>query len=81
LLISNRRKTIHLIQVIITIGYTIPKLKYKGKTISAQRIRGKKGPKIEEVKSIVNEEEQKKIMEQSYKEVKAETAKYLTDIE
>ena len=31
--------------------YTIPKLKYKGKTVQLQRIKGKKAPKIEEIKT------------------------------
>jgi len=31
--------------------YTIPKMKYKGKTVQLQRIRGKKAPKIEEIKA------------------------------
>eukprot|EP00826_Nyctotherus_ovalis_P018322 TRINITY_DN15471_c0_g1_i2.p1 TRINITY_DN15471_c0_g1~~TRINITY_DN15471_c0_g1_i2.p1 ORF type:complete len:263 (-),score=62.03 TRINITY_DN15471_c0_g1_i2:225-1013(-) len=32
-------------------NFTIPKMKYKGKTVQLQRIKGKKAPKIEEIKS------------------------------
>jgi len=41
--------------------FTIPKMKYKGDTVAFQRIKARKGPKIQEVEMS---EEEKKIMEE-----------------
>lgn len=46
------------------IGYTLPKMKYKGKTVRLQRIKGKKAPKIEEIK--VQEKVAEKVMKEKY---------------
>lgn len=46
--------------------FTLPKLSYKGATVQWQRIKAKKGPKIEEVE--LSEEEKRKFQEQSMAE-------------
>ena len=55
----------------LNLKYSVPKMKYKGKTIQFQRIRAKKNPKIEQLDSkILSEDEQKEIQERSYSKVK-----------
>lgn len=57
----------------LSIKYTRPKLKYKGKTIQFQRVRAKKNPKIEQLDSkVLSEEEQQKIQEDNYSKIKEE---------
>eukprot|EP00357_Protocruzia_adherens_P034438 CAMPEP_0115016558 /NCGR_PEP_ID=MMETSP0216-20121206/27519_1 /TAXON_ID=223996 /ORGANISM="Protocruzia adherens, Strain Boccale" /LENGTH=329 /DNA_ID=CAMNT_0002387059 /DNA_START=100 /DNA_END=1089 /DNA_ORIENTATION=- len=53
-------------KVELSLDYKVIKLRYKGKSISQQRIRGKKGPKIQEMGSVLNEnykEEEAKVKE------------------
>ena len=53
--------------------YTVPKMKYKGKTVQFQRVRARKGPKIQQLDSkVLSEEEQRKIQEQNYNKIKEE---------
>lgn len=55
----------------LDLQYSVPRMKYKGKTIQYQRVRAKKDPKIEQLDSkILTEEEQKEIQERSYSKVK-----------
>ena len=46
--------------------FTIPKMKYKGSTIEYQRVKAKKGPKIQEVQ--MTEEEKAKLAEKAMEE-------------
>ncbi|CAI2367262.1 unnamed protein product [Moneuplotes crassus] len=58
-------------ELTLDLKYTVPKLKYKGKTVQFQRVRAKKDPKIEQLDSkTLSEEEQKEIQERSYSKVK-----------
>jgi ribosomal protein S24E len=58
----------------LDLKYKVPKhLKYKGKTVQFQRVRARKGPKIEQLNAkIFSDEEQKKIQETNYDKVKNE---------
>lgn len=52
--------------------FSIPKMKYKGDTIQYQRIKAKKGPKIEEVS--MTEEEKKRLQEKAMEEERRKEA-------
>ena len=43
----------------LDLRFSIPKMKYKGKTVQFQRVRAKKGPKIQDLGEISEEERQK----------------------
>jgi PIH1 N-terminal domain len=47
----------------LDLRFTIPKMKYKGKTVQFQRVRAKKGPKITEVGREEMSEEERVQME------------------
>ena len=50
----------------LDLKFTIPKMKYKGDTIQFQRIKVKKGPKIQEMK--MTEEEKRRLEERAMEE-------------
>lgn len=54
----------------LSLKYTKPKIKYKGKTVQFQRIRAKKNPKIEQLDTkVLSEEEQQKIQSDNFEKV------------
>ena len=59
--------------VILDMKFTVPKLKYKGKTVQWQRVRAKKNPKIEQLDSKpLSDEEQRKIQEDNFSKIRDE---------
>jgi len=52
--------------------FSIPKIKYKGDTIQYQRVKAKKGPKIQEVQ--MTEEEKKALAQRAFDEEKRREA-------
>lgn len=60
-------------QMVLSMRYTVPKMKYKGETIQFQRIRAKKGPKIETMKTqTLSEEEQQSLERDGLADIKKE---------
>ncbi len=51
-------------KMILDMKFSLPKMKYKGKTIQYQRVRAKKNPKIETLKTEHMSAEDQKIMEE-----------------
>ena len=54
---------------ILDLRFSIPKMKYKGKTIQFQRIRAKKGPKIQQMNEV-NDQERKEMEAKSFDHAK-----------
>lgn len=53
--------------------FSLPKMKYKGKTIQFQRVRAKKGPKIQDIggsSQEISEEERKKMEAKGLEQMK-----------
>ena len=61
--------------ITLDMRYTVPKMKYKGKTIQFQRVRAKKDPKIQQLDSkVLSEDEQKEIQDRNFAKVTEQEA-------